>query len=199
MIALLAWLCMGQQAWAENQPPTVEKYPVVKTGGGFSYVDGVFLVKCNHWKVAEISPAGLLASKCGDNTVYVTADSGNPVMSVNDKQETVARFTPYYPDIAFPLFVGRKWVGKYNGQEGRFIKWSGDLSCTTTAFEPVQVAAGKFDAFRIECVDKWDAGAFFVHGTTKSTRWYAPSVNFIIKSVNEDAKWNYEAAALETH
>ena len=199
LLALLASLCIGQLAWAETPSPTVEKYPTAKPGGGFSYVNGVFLVKCNRWKVSDTTASGLIASKCGDNTMYVTADSGNPVMSVNGKQETVAKFTPFYPDTAFPLFVGRKWTGKYTGQEGNYIKWSGDLSCEATAFESVLVAAGKFDAFRIECQDKWDAGIIFMHGTKKSTRWYAPSVNFVIKSVNDDAKWDYEAAGLDQH
>lgn len=199
LIALIAAFCMGQHALAENPSPTVEEYPAARPGDGFSYVNGVFLVRCNRWKVAETTSAGLIASKCGDNTMYVTADSGNPVMSVNGKQETVAKFTPFYPDTAFPLFVGRKWTGKYSGQEGSYIKWSGDLTCAATAFESIQVAAGKFDAFRIECTDKWDAGIIFMHGTRKSTRWYAPSVNFVIKSVNDDAKWDYEAAGLYQH
>jgi len=186
-----------QPVLAQSTSPIVEKYPATKPGAGFTFVDGAFLVKCNHWKVIDRNTGGLIVSTCGDYTMYVTAENGNPVRTLNARHETVAQFVPYYPDTSFPLFVGKKWTGKYNGQEGSFIKWSGELDCAATAFEPVQVAAGKYEAYRIECSDKWDAGIIFMHGIKKSTRWYAPSVNMIIKSVNADSKWNYELAGID--
>ncbi|MET3105588.1 hypothetical protein AAKU67_003143 [Oxalobacteraceae bacterium GrIS 2.11] len=195
MIILILAIGMSHSAMSDTQPPIVQGYPSAKLGSEFSFVDGAFLLKCQRWKVTEINAEGLIVSKCGDNTMYVTAENGNPVMTLNGKHEIVAKFTPFYPDTAFPLFVGKKWSGKYHGQEGTFRKWSGDLSCEVTTYESVQVVAGKFDAFRIECIDKWDAGIIFMHGTKKSTRWYAPSINLTIKSVNEDSKWDYELAS----
>lgn len=193
MLALTAGLFLCRPVLAQAQAPRVEKYPEVKPGARFSYVNGVFLLKCNQWEVKGASLEGQIVSKCGTNTMYVTADSGNPIRAVNDKGETVAKFMPYYPGLSFPLYVGKKWSGKYNAQQGS-QEWFGELSCESTAFEKIQVAAGKFEAFRIECVNKWDSGIIFINGKKKATTWYAPSINMIIKSINDDSQWNYELA-----
>jgi hypothetical protein len=193
LIALLSLGAVCHTASAQDQTPKVEKYPVSAAGTRFSYVNGVFLLKCNRWEVKEVNKSGEIVSKCGNNTMYVTAESGNPVRSVNDKGETVAKFTPFYPDVSFPLFVGKKWTGKYSGEEGS-KKWTSEVSCEAAAQEDVSVTAGKFQAFRIECVDKWDAGIIFINGKKKSTRWYAPSVGLIVKSINDDSQWNTEVA-----
>lgn len=193
LIALLSLGAVCHTASAQDQTPKVEKYPVSAAGTRFSYVNGVFLLKCNRWEVKEVNKSGEIVSKCGNNTMYVTAESGNPIRSVNDKGETVAKFTPFYPDVSFPLFVGKKWTGKYSGEEGS-KKWTSEVSCEAAAQEDVSVTAGKFQAFRIGCVDKWDAGIIFINGKKKSTRWYAPSVGLIVKSINDDSQWNTEVA-----
>jgi hypothetical protein len=48
--------------------------------------------------------------------------------------------------FSFPLWEGKKWSGFY--QIGRFIRNS--LNAEVKGWEPVSVAAGKFDAIRIE-------------------------------------------------
>lgn len=189
--ALVSAAMLCHSALAQNPVQRVEKYPDAKPGAHFSYVNGVFLLKCNRWEVKEANKNGEIVSQCGANTMYVTADAGNPIKSVNDKGETVARFTPFYPDVSFPLFVGKKWTGKYSGEEGS-KKWTGDVSCEAVALENVAVKAGNLQAFRIECVDKWDAGIIFINGKKKSTRWFAPAVGLIVKSINEDSQWNVE-------
>ena len=185
-------------AIAENQQPRAERYTDAKQGDRFSYVNGVSLIKCNHWEVKEANKNGEIVSKCGDNALYVAADNGNLIMAMNDKGDTVVKFTPFFPELSFPLFVGRKWSSKYSGQEG-IVKWTGDMSCEATAFEEIKVAAGKFDAFRIECLNKWDSGIVFIHGTRKSTHWYAPAVHLKVKSINEENRWSYEVAGTDFH
>lgn len=189
MLISVSFAC--QYAVAQSQQPKVDKHPDIKPGDRFAYVNGVFLLKCNRWEVKESDKSGHIVSKCGENTMYVASDTGNPIMAVNDKGETVARFSPYFPALSFPLYVGKKWSGKYDGQQGR-LRWTGDVSCESTAFEEVQVAAGKFGAFRIECANKWDSGIVFINGTKKSTSWYAPEAKLIVKSINDDSDWNYE-------
>lgn len=193
MLALIAGMVMYRPALAQAQAPRVETYPAAKQGVHFSYVNGVFLLKCNQWEVKGANLEGQIVNKCGANTMYVTADAGNPIRAVNDKGQTVAKFMPYYPGLSFPLYVGKKWSGKYNAEQGS-KEWYGELSCESKAFEKIQVAAGKFDAFRIECVNKWDTGIIFINGTKKATTWYAPSINIIVKSVNDDSEWDYELA-----
>ena len=197
MLIVLAALANVHCEAADHVAPVAEKYPGATPGAEFSFVNGAFLLTCLRWKVLETNADGLIVSQCGDNTMYATAANGNPVMTLNGKHEIVAKFTPFYPDTTFPLFVGKKWSGKYEGQEGSYRKWSGDLSCEVKSFESIQVVAGKFDAFRIDCIDRWDAGIIFLHGTRKSTRWYAPAIHFTVKSVNEDSKWDYEAAQVD--
>lgn len=197
----IALACVGalcqQAALADSPAPRVEAPMATKVGGRFSYVDGAFLLKCNRWEVKEVAnSAGLTVSKCGENTMYVTADAMNPVKAVNEDGKTVASFTPFYPDLSFPLFVGKKWTGQYKGQKG-IQKWTSEVSCESAAFESVSTKAGKVDAFRIECKDNWDAGIIFINGTKQSTRWYAPSVGLIVKSINEDSEWNIEVAGAD--
>lgn len=189
--SLIAASCLCHFALADNQQPRAERFPEGKAGTRFAYVDGVFSLKCNRWEVKEVRKGGEIVSKCGASTIVVTAD-GNPVMALNDQGEIVSKLTPFLPQLSFPLFVGRKWSGKYDGQEGRFKKWHGDMSCEATAFEPVQVAAGRFDSFRIECVN--EARILFIRRAIKTSNWYAPSIGMIIKSVNEDSKWDYQLA-----
>lgn len=192
LFALIVACFLCRQAAADNRPPVAERFPEARLGSRFSYVDGVFSLKCNQWEVKETRKNGDIVSQCGGNSMAVTAD-GNPVMAVNDKGEVVSRLTPFLPQLSFPLSVGRTWAGKYEGQEGRFKKWSGEMTCVAAAFEPVQVPAGKFDAFRIECVN--EVRILFLQRTIKTTNWYAPSVGMIVKSVNEDRKWDYQLAA----
>lgn len=186
-----AGLAMAQGAPAAASAPTVDRFPKAVIGARFAYVDGVFKVKCNRWSVKEVSAAGDITSRCGDNAMVVNAD-GNPVSATDDSGSVVAKFTPFMPQLSFPLQVGRKWSGRYEGQEGRFKRWSGDMACEAAAYEPVKVAAGTFDAFRIDCVT--DVKVMFIHKTVRSTNWYAPAVGLIVKSSNDDASWDFEVA-----
>jgi hypothetical protein len=173
--------------------PTADRFPRPVLGAHFAYVDGVFKIRCNRWSVEEISAAGDITSRCGDNAMTVTAD-GNAVSALDDQGGVVAKFTPFLPQLSFPMSVGRKWSGHYDGQEGRFKRWSGDMDCEAAAFEPVHVAAGTVDAFRIECVTQVKVMAF-MKSTIRSTNWYAPSLGMVVKSVNEDSAWNFELAS----
>lgn len=190
----LALVAIAPAIAADGPLSRVERFPEGRVGARIAYVDGVFSLKCNRWEVKEVRSGGEIVSKCGDNSITVTAD-GNPVMALNDKGEIVSRLTPFLPQLAFPLFVGRKWSGKYSGQEGRFRKWSGDMSCEAVAFEPVAVAAGRLDALRIECVN--EVSILFFHRSIKTTNWYAPALGLIVKSANEDKRWDYQLAGTD--
>jgi hypothetical protein len=91
--------------------------------------------------------------------------------------------------LRFPLRVGDKQqydkLPWFNG-EGYFSQ-----SCEVKAFEPIKVAAGTFDAFRIEC-----AGATTrVIGNPFTSRadetfWYAPKAHRIVLSNYTDYRSN---------
>lgn len=198
LVAVLApALADAQSAPTTSTPapaaaPSADHFPRPVLGARFAYVDGVFKVRCNRWTVKEVSASGDITSRCGDNAMTVTAD-GNAVSALDDQGNVVAKFTPFMPQLSFPMSVGRKWSGHYDGQEGRFKRWSGDMACEAAAFEPVHVAAGTVDAFRIECSTQ--VKVMFIKSTIKSTNWYAPSLGMVVKSVNEDSSWNFELAA----
>lgn len=190
----LAGVC-STPAGASSLAPRAETIVPVKAGDSVTFMDGVFTVKCNRWEVKEVdNGSGQTVIACGENTNFLTTDARNPVKAVNGQGKTVASFTPFYPELSFPLHVGKKWTGQYKGQKG-WERWTGDVACEAAAFESVTTKAGTVEAFRINCVDNWDAGIIFLNGTAKSTRWYAPSLGLIVKSVHEDSDWNYEIAA----
>ncbi len=65
------------------------------------------------------------------------------------------------------------------------------MSCEVADFAKVNVAAGDFDAFRIECKDRWKVAD--AESSVTSTTWYAPELGAVVKSVNyEDPRWNTE-------
>ena len=178
-------------ASAASTPALAERFPPPRIGARFAYVDGVFKLRCNRWVVHDVSASGDITSRCGASSLTVTAD-GNPVAALDEQGDVVARFAPFLPQLSFPLQVGKKWSGHYDGQEGRFKHWSGDMACEAAAFEPVRIAAGSFDAFRIECVTQ--VRVLFLHQVVKSTNWYAPAAGMIVKSVNDDSGWDMELA-----
>lgn len=190
-------LLCGSANAAPRSPerPFAQRPPDARVGDRVTYSNGLAAIKCNVWEVTEPNREGEVVSKCGGNTLYSTIDNRNLIRVVNDRGETVIDTAPFYPALSFPLYVGSKWSGKYEGRQG-MNKWSSDVACEAVAYEPVQVAAGKFDAFRVECVDRWKVDGSPMHGMRKGTSWYAPAVGVTVKSVNDDSRLNTELAGV---
>lgn len=90
--------------------------------------------------------------------------------------------------IQFPIEAGKKYNIKFkwvssNGGEGR-----SDLSATVKTLEKIPVAAGQFEAFRIEIQGWWYNGNY--SGRQQQTLWYAPDVKRVIKSEHKDFQSN---------
>lgn len=194
-IASIGTLCialLSMSCWADNGP-RAEKPDVAKVGSYKEYVDRVMSVPCKRWQITETNANGFMITQCRNMFMHFSVENDyNPVKLVTADGDVIVEYKPYYPQLVFPLEVGKKWSGKYNGfattEDG---KWDGNVTCEVKAFEKVKVAAGEFDAFRIECVDNWKA-MFFFSGTTNSTRWYAPKARVVVKSVNDKSKWDME-------
>lgn len=196
MTALLLGSCLSTIA-AEvpraEKPASLE----IKPGGYFEFTDSAASMgSCKRWTIKSINTDGMLVIQCKDLLIYQSLDNDyNIVKMTRVNGDIEYEFKPYMPTLAFPLEVGKKWGGEYAGfTEDTGDKWKSKVSCETTAFEKVKVVAGEFDAFRIECVDKWRALMVF-SGEKTSTRWYAPKLGTVIKVVHEDAKWNYQLTA----
>lgn len=179
-------------AFAANAP-TAEK-PTPKVGDVFEYAKRFVSIDCQRWEVKAVGQDGYNILQCGDNLAYINAGTGTLTKIVaGDKR--LFEFKPYSPTLSFPLELGKKWQGKYDGYRAdQGASWTSDVSCEAKAFEPVKVPAGEFEAYRISCADNWESGAF--RGTADSTFWYAPKIGTVVKNVNaSDSAFDYELAA----
>jgi hypothetical protein len=80
---------------------------------------------------------------------------------------------------------------------------SGPTARTWGGFAPfklsVTVAAGTFDAYRIEIFEQWVVAAAY-SGTSKATAWWSPAVKMFVKHKHGDPgdpRWSYELTAFE--
>lgn len=191
--ACILLLATGSHCLAQT-PPTVER-PLAPRIGDTRDHHGNFLgLNCSHWETKRQEANQVSVRQCEDKLIYVDANL-NLQRATNLKGEVLLEFKPQHQALEFPLFVGKKWTSKYSGfRADKGLKWDSRLECEATAYEPVRVAAGNFDAFRVECIDNWEFGYIF-SGRKLSTRWYAPSVGIVVKYASEDKEWNYELAA----
>jgi hypothetical protein len=181
-LALAAAPARGQ-SYALQQP---------KVGGMVEY-DKFVTVPCKQWTVTEVNKAGMNIMQCGEYKAYSDTETGALVRVVSKDGDKMVQFKPYAMSLQYPLSAGKTWKGKYEGytnDDG--ASWEADVTCKVgAALEKVKVAAGEFDALKIECEDAWQAGVF--KGVSKSTSWWAPAVGAVVKTVNpESSKWNME-------
>lgn len=158
--------------------------------------NGQFLsINCRHWETRKPEANNVLVRQCEDKLIYANASDLSPIKATNLKGEVLLEFKPQHQGLSFPMFVGKKWSSNYSGfRADKNRKWDGRLECEAKAYEPVRVAAGSFDAYRVECIDNWEFGYIF-SGKVASTRWYAPAEGIVIKAISEDKDWNFELAA----
>ena len=97
---------------------------------------------------------------------------------------------PYYPNLSFPLAVGKTWkqkvtfVAKYE-QEKTIVA---DLQGKVLGWEQVTVPAGTFDALKIEISGPYrgESGNFNWKGYLRDFVWYAPEVKRPVRTQYED-------------
>lgn len=128
--------------------------------------------------------AGFVEGTENEGTFKMTADL-NPIESPTLLVTGEPRI------LSFPLEVGKKWNHKYgftnktNQNKGRIQQ-----DTEVLAYEKVTVAAGTFDAFRIESKGFWNNDANQRSGRSKSVYWYAPAARSIVRTEYEDG-FNY--------
>jgi len=196
-LMLMLWMPLAATALpvAAAEAPKVERPPLPRVGSSMEYVSRLMSIDCPDWTVKESNRNGVMITQCDDKLMHVSLDNMNPVKVVKTNGDTLVEFKPYFPQLAYPLHLGRKWSGEYSGftaEDG--AKWSSKVSCEVKAWEKVKVVAGTFDAYRIECEEKWRA-MLILTGESKSTRWYAPAVGMVVKSSGSMSKWDHQLAA----
>lgn len=194
----LCWLLLVAASAGQAQtPPVTERHRTPQIGDSRDY-NGQFLsFNCRHWETRRIEANDVLVRQCEDKLHYANASDLSTLRITNLKGEVLLEFKPQLQGLSFPMFVGKKWSSNYSGfRADKSRKWDSRLECEVKAYEPVHVAAGSFDAYRVECVDNWEFGYIF-SGKKTSTRWYAPGVGIVVKYASEDKEWNFELAAFK--
>lgn len=95
--------------------------------------------------------------------------------------------TEYTPDrgrLRFPMQVGNSWTQKYT-QTSPVETRHREMRCSVKDWEPIEVMAGRFMAFRIQCTNQWSEATL----PADEMYWYAPAVKFIVKY--ESTEWFY--------
>lgn len=140
--------------------------------------------------VTAVTP-GLIEGTENSGTFKMTSEL-NPIESVIFVTTGDPRF------LSFPLEVGKKWSLKYqfanktNQGKGRV---EGDVE--VAAYEKVSVAAGTFDAYRIEAKTFWNNDSNRANGRSKSVYWYAPAARTVVRTEYEDGYNNWVRELLE--
>ena len=180
------------QSRATDQP--VAERPVFSDGDVFEYVDRWESVACQRWEVKGRDADGSVVSQCKDNLAYFSAGTGALERIVGKGGKALVSFEPAAPAMPFPLHVGTSWHGKFGiSAADQAVPADLDQRCEVTSFETISIAAGSFRAFRYECKTGWSA--WFLHGETTETGWYAPAAGVVVKVVNNsEPKWSYELA-----
>ncbi|MSR15988.1 MAG: hypothetical protein EXR86_15860 [Gammaproteobacteria bacterium] len=186
-VALLGLVCVNVSAQEAQQPMPFVGYTMTFTGR-------VMGVDCTEWRLAEIKDNRDIISTCGDYRLEISgADDMNARKVVGADGKSVIEFKPYAPSLRFPLAVGTHWRSPYVAYTAyNGLVWDGEAQCESKAYEEITVQAGNFQAFRIECRDKWQLGPSL--GYTHSTYWYAPEVAGVVKLEHREdpMRWNFE-------
>lgn len=183
-----ALLCAAARAAADAPQPTP------RVGVTHEYAGRLMGVDCSTWTVTALTADGGTLATCGEHRLETTgAHDGNAQHVTDAAGRKLVEFRPFAPALKFPLTLGAHWRQGYAGFTAfNNLVWDGEAQCRVEAFEPVTVGAGTFDAFRIECQDKWMVGP--KNGYTHVTRWYAPAAETIVRQVHREdpERWNFE-------
>lgn len=188
-ITSLAGACLlWGAAWAQEMTP-IER-PVLKVGDSWTYrtLDG--------WNNSETGRSmttvmalenNLILSRVKDLTSGTESTRSNnadlqPCRSMQNDTALVCAGA-----FKFPMAAGYKHsFNKLPTRNGRSYL---DAECEGRGMEKVQVPAGEFDAYRIECKGFWTlVFGGNATGSFQQTVWYAPAIRNQVKSIFEDRR-----------
>jgi hypothetical protein len=130
-----------------------------------------------------------MKSSIGEATQCNTSE-GNFVRATGNLRPGSA--SPHSGSLSFPLFVGKSWNHPYtytfSNLSGGQI-WTRDRRATVTSYEKITVAAGTFDAFKIESSTSWQTSgnsSGSPSGIALETYYYSPETGGIVKFDSND-------------
>ena len=93
--------------------------------------------------------------------------------------------------LQFPIYVGRRWSYSNDWHfKGTGSSGGSDVEVEVLAFEPIEVPAGRFEAFKLRAQTTLrgiNAKGARMDGTmTTTTYWYAPAARAVVKSDHQN-------------
>lgn len=192
VLGLLGLPVLAAAAPDPSQPVPPAVQPQHKVGDSFDVADAFIGVKCTHWVVTNLDFSGYLIFRCGDKLAYFMADRGFALKQiVTAKGQVLASYQPYLPPLPWPLAVGKKWSGRYDGYTlASGHSWHAKSSCEVKALERLPIGGRLVWTYRYDCEDDWRSGIFW--GSAYSSGWYSPDAKMVVKATltnNPKADW----------
>jgi hypothetical protein len=193
-VVVLAALMQAHVSSLYAQPEKWER-PEVKVGDSWTYEQK------DLWTKTVEPPYTLTVETVGDLTIKVQriVRDGRHFDWVYTRDWNLSAFPgprnvdPYWPSYSWPLHVGKKWSGNasWPGPASRGGTWKASFDAKVAGVEKITVAAGTFDAVRIESKARYSTNAHMGSwngwgGEIIETIWYAPAVRRAVKFAYTD-------------
>jgi hypothetical protein len=185
-LAILA-LSWATACPAETLPPAAKPAPKIGDSAVFRNLDVQTGEKRDTSMVVIMIDADKIVNETSGSTSGTrTYTRDYNLLEIKTGEKVTFTAKPFWASLRFPLEVGQMWDGFFESEAlvrpgNRSTKWR--WKANVVAAETVTVAAGTFQAFKIE----YD-GRYFAHqsnqswtGSYKETAWFAPGINRFVK------------------
>lgn len=147
------------------------------------------------WTITESGPSWSMTSSTGRSITstgpfLIATRYATPEFSLEQTYDADASFL-------FPLSVGERAVAPNRGSDSNGNQWEGHSVCTVLAAVTVDIPAGSFDTYKVQCL----RGGNWLPGGNSSAPWggetfyYAPSVGAVVVSRFQDRGGQDETGA----
>ena len=190
---LAALYVISIPAWAASEMHAPVAAPEVAVGDSWTY-QYTDVWKHQPGNVNRIDVTGIDADGF---LVDVRRAAGNALVArqrysreFNPIDRGKMHFAPSFGRYAFPLEPGKEWTTNSTAEnQDAGKRWRYQVNGKAVGWETVKVAAGEFDAIKVEAVAYYTidmVNSRSGSGRSKETVWYAPSVKNFVKMEYED-------------
>ncbi len=184
------------QISAPNQTVSVIERPTMKIGEVCSYRKNTEVeagkpssTSSQYEQHVVATEADRVVMQVGQGKLQRIVDlDGNPLIHGD------ITFSPNFLIYKFPIKVGNEWSGtstlSFKNSPADSVEYR--LTAKAVAWEGIQVAAGRFDAIRIEVAGNYVArlNGRQGEGVQKQSIWYAPAVSRMVRADYHETGWN---------
>lgn len=133
------------------------------------------------WTITSVSPDRIVGTENGEP---LTLTGELNVVDCPRQSESNPRM------LSFPLKVGKRWQYKSEWLfKPKSSRGTIAMDVAVVGYEAVDVAAGRFEAFRLEATGELGGSSpsnTFYAGQTTTTYWYSPVAKAVVKSVHHN-------------